>query len=97
MDKVKMSKKRDRLEVIYDFLCIIRDSHNSIKLTPLLRKTNLSSKRFYEYYSELTSKGFIKEVDGRGSKNRFVTLTDKGFKFIGKYKKILGFIDEFEL
>ena len=92
-----MSKKRDRLEVIHDFLCIIQESHNSIRLTPLLRKTNLSSKRFYKYYKELVSKGFIKEFRSNGSKSRFVTLTDKGFRFIGKYKKILGFIEEFEL
>ena len=89
-------KKRDRLEVIYDFLRAIHDNHNSVRLTPLLRKANLSSQSFYEYYKELLSKGLIKEIiDKKGKK--YVTLSDKGFEFLDKYKTILGFIDEFEL
>ena len=90
------SKKRDRLEVIYDVLKIIRDKNNSIKPTPLLRYSNLSSSSFSEYYNELISKEFIKEItDNKGRK--FVTLTDKGFKYLEKYRMILGFIDELEL
>ncbi|MFH1315940.1 MAG: winged helix-turn-helix domain-containing protein [Candidatus Woesearchaeota archaeon] len=91
-----MSKKRDRLEVIYDFLKIIQDNHNSIKSTPLLRKTNLSSQSFSEYFEEMISKGFIKEIYDKKNK-KYITLTDKGFKFLDKYKYIIGFIEEFEL
>ena len=92
----KMSRKRDRLEVIRDFLGIIRGNHNSIKPTPLLRKTNLSSQSFSEYYSELLSKGLIKEVvNGKGRK--YITLTDKGFRYLEKYRMISGFINEFDL
>lgn len=91
-----MAKKRDRLEVIFDILRIISNHHNSIKTTPLLRCSNLSSSSFMEYYEELISKGFIKEIiDNKGKK--FVTLTDKGFQYLEKYKFIIGFIDEFEL
>lgn len=91
-----MKRKRDRLEVIYDILKIIRHYNNSIKPTPLLRYSNLSSQSFSEYISELLDKGFIKEiVDEKGRK--FFTLTDKGFEYLEKYKLILGFIDEFEL
>lgn len=94
MDKVK--KKRDRLEVIYDILKIISEHHNSIKPTPLLRFSNLSTNSFSEYYSELIAKEFIKEIiDKKGKK--FITLTDKGYMFLEKYKLIVGFIDEFEL
>jgi len=90
------SKKRDRLEVIFDILKIIMDRQNSIKPTPLLRYSNLSSSSFAEYYNELLSKGFIKEItDKKGRK--YITLTDKGFKYLEKYRLILGFIDEFEL
>jgi len=92
----KMSKKRDRLEVIYDFLKIISDNHNSIKPTPLLRKSNLSSQSFSEYYEELLSKDFVKEIVN-DKKRRYITLTDKGFMFLEKYKLIKGFINEFEL
>ena len=92
---IKM-KKRERLEVIYDILNIIRDSKNSIKPTPLLRKSNLSSNNFSEYYKELQEKEFVKEIlDKKGRK--YITLTDKGFTFLEKYKVITGFIEEFEL
>jgi len=91
-----MNRKRDRLGVIHAILRIVNDHHNSIKPTPLLRKSNLSSSSFAEYYSELISKELVKEIkDEKG--NKYVTLTDKGFKYLEKYKLILGFIDEFEL
>ena len=91
-----MKRKRDRLEVIYDILKIIRHYNNSIKPTPLLRYSNLSSQSFSEYLSELLEKEFIKEIiDEKGRK--FYTLTDKGFEYLEKYKLIIGFIDEFEL
>ncbi len=91
-----MKRKRDRLEVIHDILKIIRHYNNSIKPTPLLRYSNLSSQSFSEYLSELLEKGFIKEIiDEKGRK--FFTLTDKGFEYLEKYKLIIGFIDEFEL
>lgn len=92
----KMSRKRDRLEVIYDILRIIRDNHNSIKPTPLLRFSNLSSKSFSEYFNEIKTKDFVKEITDNKNK-KFITLTDKGFNYIEKYKTILGFIDEFDL
>lgn len=90
------SKKRDRLEVVYDILNVIKEHNNSIRPTPLLRHSNLSSRGFSEYYNELISKGFIKEItDKKGRK--YITLTDKGFMYLEKYRLILGFIEEFEL
>ena len=85
--------KRNRLEIIKDILKIIQDNHN-IKYTPLLRRTNISSSRFKEYYLELIKKELIKGALG---KNRYVNLTEKGSKFIEKYQTIINFIDEFEL
>jgi predicted transcriptional regulator len=93
----KMSvKKRDRLAVIFDILKIISDNHNTIKPTPLLRFSNLSSNSFAEYYEELLEKGLIKEIIDN-KKKKYLTLTDKGFKYLEKYQLILGFISEFEL
>ena len=92
----KMTRKRDRLEIIYNFLKIISAHQNSIKSTPLLRKVNLSSQSFNEYYNELLDKGFIKEIWDK-KKKKYITLTDTGFNYLTKYKYILGFIDEFEL
>ena len=91
-----MVKKRERLEVIYDILRIIRDNHNSIKPTPLLRYSNLSSQSFNDYFKELLEKNFIKEIRDKKNK-KFITLTDQGFKYLEKYKKILEFIDDFNL
>ena len=91
-----MKKKRNRLEIISDILEIIREHSNSIKPTPLLRFSNMSTQGFEEYYRELLEKGFIREeYDKKGRK--FITLTAKGFAFLQKYRAIIGFIEEFEL
>lgn len=89
-------KKRDRLQVIYDILSIIRNNKNSIKPTPLLRFSNLSSASFNDYFSELLDKGLVKDVLDKKNK-KYITLTDKGFKFLEKYQTILKFISEFDL
>jgi len=91
-----MAKKRDRLEVIHDILKIIRDHNNSIKPTPLLRFSNLSSQSFSEYLKELKDKEFIKEVLDK-KERKHITLTDQGFKYLEKYKTIIEFIDDFDL
>lgn len=91
-----VKQKRARLEIIRDILKIIKENNNSIRGTPLLRKTNLSSSRFKEYYADLLDKSLViesKNVHGE----KFVSLTDKGFKFLDKYQAIVSFIDEFEL
>ena len=85
--------KRNRLEIIRDILKIIKENR-SIKPTPLIRKSNLSTSRFKQYYSELLNKEFIKETYG---KNKKITLNEKGQKYLEKYSTIINFIDEFEL
>lgn len=87
--------KRGKLEIIQDILRIIQKNQNKIKPTPLLRKSNLSFQRFSEYQKEMLEKGFIKENIEKGS--RYIILTEKGFRFIEKYKTIVNFIEEFEL
>lgn len=86
--------KRQRFEIIKDILEIIR-GHKEIKFTPLLRKSNLSSSRFKEYYLELLSKGFVKEISKDNGK--IIIITEKGNRFLEKYQNIISFIDEFEL
>ena len=87
--------KRGKLEIIRDILKIIQENHNSIKPTPLLRHSNISSSRFKEYFSELIKKKFVKEMNIKG--NKYISLTEKGLRFLEKYKTIVNFIDEFEL
>lgn len=88
-------KKRNNLEIIRDILEIIKSNRNLIKPTPLLRKSNISTLRFKEYFNDLLEKNFIIEVNNGNEK--FVSLTEKGFKFLEKYKTIIHFIEEFEL
>jgi predicted transcriptional regulator len=87
--------KRGKLEIIRDILKIIKDNKNSIRVTPLLRTTNISSTGFKEYYTELLNKKLIKEI--RGKKEKRVSVTETGFKFLEKYKTIVNFIEEFGL
>ena len=94
MDKV--DRKRDRLEIIYDILKIVQDNHNSIKPTPLLRYSNLSSQSFNEYIKDLEQRELILFVKDKKSR-KYVTLTTKGFEYLDKYSMIKGFIQEFEL
>ena len=89
-------KRRDRLEIIYSILKIIRKHHNKIKPTPLLRYANISSQSFNQYYEELKEKELIvEEFDKKNRKH--IALTAKGFAYLEKYAVILDFIEEFEL
>jgi len=85
--------KRQKLEIVKDILEIIRESRE-IKHTPLLRKSNLSSARFKGYYQDLFQKGLIREINKEGKR---IVLTEKGRRFLEKYKTIIRFIEEFEL
>ncbi len=87
--------KRERLEILRDTLKIIQQNKNAIKPTTLLRKSKMSSSRFKDYYNDLIAQGFIKEIFHNGEK--FISLCDKGYRFIDRYKSILEFIEEFDL
>lgn len=76
-----------------DILKIVQ-SRRRIKPTPLLRKSNLSSSGFKEYFNELKEKGFVREINDNG---KAVIITEQGSKFLEKYQNILSFIEEFEL
>jgi predicted transcriptional regulator len=87
--------KRGKLQIMRDILFLIKENRNSIKITPLIRKSNLSSTGFKEYYTELINKGLV--IEKLSESNKIVSLTEKGFKFLEKYRSIIDFIDEFEL
>lgn len=87
--------KREKLEILKDTLRIIQENRNAIKPTILLRKSRMSSSRFKEYYNELIESGFVKETTHNDEK--FITLTDKGYRFLDRYKSIIEFIEEFDL
>lgn len=88
--------KRSRLEIIRDILKVVRENGGKIKITPLIRKSNISSSRFKEYYFDLIKKDFIREIENHKN-GKFIFLTDKGSRFLLKYQTIIEFIDEFDL
>jgi predicted transcriptional regulator len=90
-----MAKKRERLEVIHDILCSVRDSGNHIKPTRLLYSSNLSPQMFKEYVEELLQKGLLVEEGEEGRKS--FALSQKGYEFLEKYNVILDFIENFGL
>jgi len=87
--------KRSKLEIVRDILKTVQTNRNSIKVTPLIRKSNLSSARFSEYFNELLTKGFIIERIEKSGK--VIVVTEKGFRYLEKYQNIVGFIEEFDL
>ena len=88
--------KRDKLEIIKDILKIIKENHGHIKMTPLLRKSNLSSKRFADYKSELLGRELISEVEEK-KLGKQILITMKGMEFLEKYRAIVNFVNEFDL
>ena len=89
-------KKRERLDIVFDLLCIIRDKNDNVKPTPLMRYANLSTKSFADYISFLEEKSFVKKKFDK-NKRAFYSLEDKGFEFISRYQNIKGFIEDFDL
>lgn len=90
-----MAKKRNKLEIIKDILAIIKQNKNQIKPTPLLRKTNISSARFKEYFNDLSKRNLI--IEKTTKDNKTISLTEKGERFLQKYQTIVDFIEEFEI
>ncbi len=89
------SKKRERLQVIHDILCVIRDNRNKVKPTHLLYKSNLSHQMMKDYVDELLAKEFVIQTEEDG--NKFYVLTDKGFRYLNEYASVTKFLQSFGL
>ena len=91
-----MKRKRDRLEIIFDILDVIRQKGDGIKPTHILYKSNLSHQMLTEYLGELIEKNFIVEnINKKGKKG--YSLTEKGFNYLNEYKVIRDFADSYGL
>jgi predicted transcriptional regulator len=88
-----MSRKRERVELIYDILKVVQDAGGKIKPTHLLYKANLSHDALKRYVRELQESDMMREEE-RGGKKVFV-LTDKGHRFIAQYDQFKSFSDAF--
>ncbi len=91
-----MVKKRERLEVIFDILKVIRQNNNLIRPTKLLFASNLSPQMFKEYKKELIEKELIEQNNDKNKKTTF-SLTKKGYEFLEKYTIVQDFIENFGL
>jgi predicted transcriptional regulator len=87
--------KRGKLEIIKDILLTLHNNHDSMRSTPLLRKSNISTERFNEYSKELLEKGLV-IIKHTNTEKNFV-LTEKGLRFLEKFSAIKNLIEEFGL
>ncbi|MBI2542258.1 hypothetical protein HYV80_06120 [Candidatus Woesearchaeota archaeon] len=90
-----MSKKRDKLQIIYDILSVIKEKNGKIKPTNILYKSNLSNQMFNEYMGELIKKRFI--IENKTKSGKVYSLTEKGFAYLNKYQMIVDFTGSFGL
>jgi len=90
-----MDKKRNRLEIIYDILIVIRDRNGRIKPTHILYKSNLSYQMMSDYLNELKEKEFIIEINHK--KGKTYAITEKGLKYLQQYSLVVDFTDSFGL
>jgi predicted transcriptional regulator len=90
-----MSRKRDKLQIIFDILKAISEKNGKIKPTHILYKSNLSHQMMEEYLQELIGKGFMEVHETKSQKT--YSLTQKGFDYLNKYRLIVEFIDSFGL
>ncbi len=90
------TKKRGRLEIVYDIMAAMRDKKDPIVPTHLLYKSNLSHDRLKGYIDELKEKNFITEVADKKGRKRY-SLTDEGFKFLENFQQLREFTKSFGL
>jgi predicted transcriptional regulator len=90
-----MGKKRSNLDIVYDMLRVIQKASGKIRLTHLMYKANLSYAQMKKYLKELSDKGFI--LSERDGKNEYISLTEKGYKYILKIKEMKEFEETFGL
>ena len=88
-----MTRKRERVELIYDILHVVQQAGGSIKPTHLLYKANLSHDALKRYVQELITSEMLREGEKHGHKAYIIT--DKGFDFLAKYKQFQEFSDAF--
>lgn len=90
------TKKRGRLEIVYDIMAAMRDKKDPIVPTHLLYKSNLSHDRLKGYIDELKEKNFIAEVADKKGRKRY-SLTTEGFRFLEGFKQLREFTKSFGL
>ena len=81
-----MAERRNKQQILYDIVYLIRRKNNKVKPTHILYGGNLSYNRMKVYLDELEAKGLIEQFEDKHRK--FYRLTQKGFEFISQIEKI---------
>ena len=93
------TKRRSRLELIYDILLSIQNKGGTIKPTHLMYKSNLSHKLLNAYIEELLTKEMIhiEDIKTKKSTAKMVHITDKGLGFLAEFRRMREFTNAFGL
>lgn len=90
-----MSKRRSKVQIVFDILNSIKIKGGKIKPTHLLYKSNLSHNMMNEYLLELMNKSLISEELEK--KNKLYVLTDKGYTYLAEFDRVQKFMESFGL
>ncbi len=84
---------RSRIRIIADLLLTLEQSNDGLKITELVRRSNVPYVRLTEILDELEKKGLIKQTNGEEGEVYFIT--QKGIKFLNEYRKFSKFAEGF--
>ncbi|MBT4540011.1 hypothetical protein HOC35_00720 [Candidatus Woesearchaeota archaeon] len=88
-----MAQRRSRIDIINDILAAIQRKGGKIKPTHLMYKANLSHKLMTSYLEELMEKALVDEI--KEKTNKYLIITDDGYKFLQKFKQMREFQESF--
>ncbi len=87
--------KRDKVEIIGDMLSEIQHKNGRIKPTHLMYKANLSHAQLKSYLEELLDKEFVEKTETPKEHYTYIILTDKGNKFLQRWREMRQFETSF--
>jgi predicted transcriptional regulator len=90
---LNMAQRRSRIDIINDILAAIQRKGGKIKPTHLMYKANLSHKLMTSYLEELMEKALVDEI--KEKTNKYLIITDDGYKFLQKFKQMREFQESF--
>ena len=84
---------RSRIRIIADLLLTLEQSNDGLKITELVRRSNVPYVRLTEILEELEKKGLIRQINEE--EGPVYIITQKGIKFLNEYRKFSKFAEGF--
>ncbi len=84
---------RSRIRIIADLLLTLEQSNDGLKITELVRRSNVPYVRLTEILEELEKKGLIRQINEE--EGQVYIITQKGIKFLNEYRKFSKFAEGF--